>query len=215
LVLQYILLTSLLFQTIWYNFVKFQARFSRKNLRTSVIPKSAGTISENWTEDLPIRRPLYLVAVLLLNSLHTHESIRQIFGDLLYLSFLLETNMNFRGKPKPFSPAATSQAALPQRQSERVDPARITALRDAGQRYFDQMPQPRKNSVQTTLANILLCKPGAEGMAQVVYAVGSTSEKLANIRRRSDNCLQSGQTFDMIIDGLPGEFTTSARRILY
>jgi hypothetical protein len=72
------------------------------------------------------------------------------------------------------------------------------------------MPPPRQESVRKTLANILPCKPGAEGMALVLYAVGSISEKLANIRRRGDICLQSGQTLDVVIDGLPGEFTTSS-----
>ena len=72
------------------------------------------------------------------------------------------------------------------------------------------MPPPRQESVRKTLANILPCKPGAEGMALVLYAVGSISEKLANIRRRGDICLQSGQTLEVVIDGLPGEFTTSS-----
>ena len=47
-------------------------------------------------------------------------------------------------------------------------------------------------------------------MALVLHAVGSTTEKLVNIRRRGDLCLQAGQTLDVMIDGLPGESTTSS-----
>ncbi len=70
-----------------------------------------------------------------------------------------------------FSPTAPSQTALPQ-QAERIDTARVAGLHRAGQQYFDRMPPPRQESVRKTLANILPCKPGAEGMALVLYAVG-------------------------------------------
>jgi hypothetical protein len=156
-----------------------------------------------------MERSLYLVAVLLLNSVHTHESIRYCFSELLYLSFLLEANMSYQGRSVPFNPTAPHRAASSQSRAAKNDTATIVDPQSSGRTYFERMPKSRQDNILKVLGNTFHGKRGTDGNILAYQAIGSISEKLLQIQRRGDVSLQAGKTLDVMIEGLSGETTTS------